>query len=129
MTLTAKVAIANLAAVAVLAAASLFSNDVPSAIEFLHYALIATLTFPLGWFGALQIGSGVGQGAMHPAVALFCVAAGIILNAYLWGWIISKITRIFHQKQEIAEPSAAPNGGPATPVGKSRVTEGPPSVS
>jgi hypothetical protein len=30
---------------------------------------------------------------------------------------------------EIAEPSAAPNGGPATQLGNSRVTEGPPSVS
>ena len=28
-----------------------------------------------------------------------------------------------------AEPCAAPNGGPATPVGNSGVTEGPPSVS
>ena len=28
-----------------------------------------------------------------------------------------------------AEPSAPPNGGPATPLGKSGVTEGPPSVS
>ena len=28
-----------------------------------------------------------------------------------------------------AEPSAAPNGGPASPVGNSNVTEGPPSVS
>jgi hypothetical protein len=31
--------------------------------------------------------------------------------------------------QEIAEPSAAPNGGPATRLGNSGVTEGPPSVS
>ncbi len=31
--------------------------------------------------------------------------------------------------QKNAEPGAAPNGGPATPVGNSRVTEGPPSVS
>ena len=28
-----------------------------------------------------------------------------------------------------AEPGAAPNGGPATPLGSSGVTEGPPSVS
>jgi hypothetical protein len=28
-----------------------------------------------------------------------------------------------------AQPGAAPNGGPAKPVGKSGVTEGPPSVS
>jgi len=30
---------------------------------------------------------------------------------------------------EPAEPGASPNGGPATPVGNSEVTEGPPSVS
>jgi hypothetical protein len=29
----------------------------------------------------------------------------------------------------LAQPSAAPNGGPTTPVDNSRVTEGPPSVS
>ncbi len=28
-----------------------------------------------------------------------------------------------------AEPGAAPNGGPATPLGNSDITEGPPSVS
>lgn len=36
----------------------------------------------------------------------------------------SKIT-----EQKIVEPSVAPNGGPATPTGDSRVTEGTPSVS
>jgi hypothetical protein len=29
----------------------------------------------------------------------------------------------------IAEPDAPPNGGPATPIGNSGATEGPPSVS
>jgi hypothetical protein len=32
-------------------------------------------------------------------------------------------------KDKDAEPCAAPNGGPATPVGNSGVTEGQPSVS
>ena len=32
-------------------------------------------------------------------------------------------------RDEIAEPGAAPNGGPATPVDKSNPTEGPPPVS
>ncbi len=32
-------------------------------------------------------------------------------------------------KREMAQPGVAPNGGPATPVGNSEVTEGPPSVS
>ena len=33
------------------------------------------------------------------------------------------------RKDHNAEPCAAPNGGPATPVGNSGATEGPPSVS
>ncbi|MBM3878308.1 MAG: hypothetical protein FJ387_01070 [Verrucomicrobia bacterium] len=32
-------------------------------------------------------------------------------------------------KSRNVEPGAAPNGGPATPLGNSRVTEGPPSAS
>ena len=32
-------------------------------------------------------------------------------------------------EETIAEPGAPPNGGPATPLGNSAVTEGPPSVS
>ena len=35
----------------------------------------------------------------------------------------------FNRNPEIAEPCAAPNGGPATQLGNSGVTEGPPSVS
>ena len=37
--------------------------------------------------------------------------------------------RMFEAAKRIAEPGAPPNGGPATPLGNSRVTEGPPSVS
>ena len=33
------------------------------------------------------------------------------------------------EPRQRVEPAAAPNGGPATPLGKSSVTEGPPSVS
>jgi hypothetical protein len=32
-------------------------------------------------------------------------------------------------RRRIAQPAASPNGGPATPRGNSRATEGPPSVS
>ena len=35
----------------------------------------------------------------------------------------------YDPRNEMAEPGAAPNGGPATPLGNSGVTEGPPSVS
>jgi hypothetical protein len=33
------------------------------------------------------------------------------------------------EDRKIGEPGAAPNGGPATQLGNSNVTEGPPSVS
>ncbi len=35
----------------------------------------------------------------------------------------------FSLDDDIAEPDAAPNGGPATPLGNSRAVDGPPSVS
>ena len=41
---------------------------------------------------------------------------------------IPRIILDFKQKH-IAEPTASPNGGPARQLGKSEVTEGPPSVS
>jgi len=46
----------------------------------------------------------------------------------LFRHLLSKETRE-HVWKRIAEPSAAPNGGPATQPGNSGVTEGPPSVS
>lgn len=36
---------------------------------------------------------------------------------------------VLHDEESEVEPGAPPNGGSATPVGNSRVTEGPPSVS
>lgn len=49
-------------------------------------------------------------------------------------WLASPVWReIMHEAERtltrIAEPSAPPNGGPATQLGNSSVTEGPPSVS
>jgi len=64
------------------------------------------------------------QGMKHgpePYVAIWC---GVALSAYT----IFAVWR-FRPYDRIAEPDAAPNGGPATPVGNSAVTEGPPSVS
>ena len=40
---------------------------------------------------------------------------------------VNSALEAFHERR--AEPSAAPNGGPATQLGNSGVTEGPPSVS
>jgi len=41
--------------------------------------------------------------------------------------IMDSLTKL--REEEEAELGAAPNGGPATPVGNARATEGPPSVS
>jgi translation elongation factor EF-G len=43
--------------------------------------------------------------------------------------VVDQAFAIASQYATNAEPSAAPNGGPATQLGNSRVTEGPPSVS
>jgi hypothetical protein len=45
-----------------------------------------------------------------------------------WQAEIARVTERA-QQQRPAEPGAAPNGGPATPVGNSGVTEGPAPVS
>jgi hypothetical protein len=64
------------------------------------------------------------QGTQHgpePYVAIWC---GVALSVYT----IFGVWR-FGRRNQLAEPSAAPNGGPATPPGNSGVPEGPPSVS
>ena len=64
------------------------------------------------------------QGMQHgpePYVAIWC---GVALSAYT----IFAVWR-FRPYDRIAEPGAAPSGGPAVPFGNSAVTEGPPSVS
>jgi len=46
--------------------------------------------------------------------------------------LLDKTSSYVHKSRRgiaIAEPSAAPNGGPATPIGNSSASEGPPSVS
>ena len=48
-------------------------------------------------------------------------------NAGLWKKTFSFFRRC--REDDRAEPSTAPNGGPAMPSGNSRATEGPPSVS
>jgi hypothetical protein len=62
----------------------------------------------------------------HWRVALFFLATVIWVPIALFH--TGRFTREF-QERGSAEPGAAPNGGPATPSGKSGVTEGPPSVS
>jgi cell division protein FtsW (lipid II flippase) len=64
------------------------------------------------------------QGMQHgpePYVAIWC---GVALSAYT----LFAVWR-FSPYDRIAEPLAAPNGGPAASAGSSGVAEGPPSVS
>ena len=64
------------------------------------------------------------QGMEHgpePYVGIWC---GVALSAYT----LFAVWR-FRPYDKIAEPSAAPNGGPATPLRNPGVTERPPSVS
>ena len=51
----------------------------------------------------------------------------LVWSALITGVFWFRGTRRTHDG--IAEPVASPNGGPATPLGNSGVTEGPPSVS
>jgi hypothetical protein len=54
---------------------------------------------------------------------------GALLAVMGAAWILEgMIDRRLSRARE-AEPNAAPNGGPATPVGNSGVSEGPPSVN
>jgi hypothetical protein len=46
----------------------------------------------------------------------------------LIGIAMSNLAAMQAAERKRAEPGAAPNGGPATPAGNSRVSEGPPSV-
>ena len=62
-----------------------------------------------------------GHGQIQGVIATVIATLGLLT-------IVGCIVRWKKQPQG-AEPCAAPNGGPATPVGNSGVTEGPPSVS
>jgi hypothetical protein len=53
--------------------------------------------------------------------------SGSLLSAGILYWQLRRHDS--YSRRRIAEPNAAPNGGPATPVGDSGVTVGPPSVS
>ena len=79
--------------------------------------LLALCVFPAAACGA-SLGAGFTQ-----FVGRFLVL--IILSVALYGLLCC---RPFGPGQ-VAEPGTAPNGGPATQVGNSRVAEGPPSVS
>jgi hypothetical protein len=86
----------------------------------------------------------LGAGALAAGVALLIIQrnwlGGLmtgrsgfpVLEALLiWPWLAYSVAYAVMQIQArgTAEPSASPNGGPATPLGNSGGAEGPPSVS
>lgn len=62
-----------------------------------------------------------------PLSAWTWILAACLISAFFWGLLIFAGWRWWIR--EHTEPGTAPNGGPATSVGNSGVTEGPPSVS
>lgn len=65
-----------------------------------------------------------------PDIAKFCHVPEELVLHRLTGFIFAdQLGRRYQVTQIRAEPGAAPNGGPATQLGSSVVTEGPPPVS
>ena len=114
--------------------------------------LTVYLVVPLGWcFGLAALAATCTRfrrstlvfagGLLAQLTALFAVWREVInypdLEWILPGWWIwsqalvgtYSIWRWGRQSARSGQPGATPNGGPATPVGNSGVTEGPPSVS
>ena len=86
----------------------------------------AWLLLPVtGFMGLLNMDSEVAThvvlmlGVLALLVSVSCLLHIVLLAA--WGAV--------KNRNWTAQPDAAPNGGPATPVGNSAVTEGPPSGS
>lgn len=94
----------------------IFWSGVLFLVSFILLSIVIYL--PLGFVASLN--------SMPVEVVLDCILdiayAIIQIVIFLFYWEAT-------QDQRDAEPSAAPNGGPAAPVDNSRLTEGPPSVS
>jgi hypothetical protein len=64
-----------------------------------------------------------------PLIMLFFFPAGPLLTFLALLGIIASYESIVSERRRTAEPGAPPNGGPATLLASSEVTDGPPSVS
>ena len=108
-----------------------------SAIQLLPLALAIgmSLHFPiLGWmYGSrvcalhpiVRTASALGVWMIFPG-GRFTILPLVVMVIYV---ITAPLLRAEIVRARIAQPCAAPNGGPAAPVENSGVTEGPPSVS
>jgi hypothetical protein len=54
----------------------------------------AVLAFPLGWVGLL-----VSKQSPNRGIALLCFWGAVIINGYLWGWTVSRITRAVQRQK------------------------------
>jgi hypothetical protein len=59
----------------------------------------------------------------------FAIATSPAVVGAFAGILIRRRFHSSHKTAHVAEPGAAPNGGPATQLGNADVSEGPPSVS
>jgi hypothetical protein len=89
-------------------------------VSVLGVFLLCILSWPLSWL--IQYVCSMGFTPKRIYGLVYAVASGLLVIGYL-SWAFR------NPKRKDAEPGAAPNGGPATQLGNSGVTEGPPSVS
>jgi hypothetical protein len=65
---------------------------------WLCYCLFLFFSFPLGWLGVL-----LSKMLATKGIALLCFWGGVTLNACLWGWTVSRITRAVQRRKMTAQ--------------------------
>jgi hypothetical protein len=70
-----------------------------------------------------------GEPVIQSAEVIEVAAWGVMIRIHTDRGVREVSCYSITEESPFAEPSAAPNGGPATQLGNSGVTEGPPSVS
>ena len=93
--------------------------------------LVLTVLFACVGAGWVALAVPLGFLACAVAIILFRIAYERVILPLLALLVVGgfRLVKLARGKRDNCQPSAPPNGGPATPVGNSGVTEGPPSVS
>lgn len=92
----------------------------------------AVITLPLVFYCAPVVGVfGNAHFITHATLCPADIAGWLLVVAFYTGaaLVMATLHTLITRRRSIAEPNAPPNGGPATQLGNSGVTEGPPSVS